>query len=118
MKKIIHKKINNFKKLKKTMLIRTRAVEDDSVTTVEKGFIYRVSRTHQMSSEPSQPQIKIRKSFDTRRRIENFTMDVRGHFFITHNRILRKVYFRHKLNICIQWKQQAFSPKKSAVLTE
>ena len=117
MKDVIYKKKINQQTNTKVMCICQKKEEKDCNTLVRKGFYYNVSKTAQVKPILEAPEITIKKVIDTIAKIEKFYFQVRGSFFITHGRILRKVNFHHSLNIKVSWKKD-FSPKKSAVLTE
>ena len=99
------------------MAISQRFNEKDCATSVRKTFIYHVSQSEAVDNQLGTPQIHIVKDLDTKKRIEKFLFQVKGHFYISHQRLLLKVRFQHTLRIQIKWKAKVFSPKKSEVLT-
>lgn len=117
MKKIIYKRNNDFnKKLKKVGIIQLLS-DDNSKTRIEKEFTYRIYATDKVNPSVKPPEIHIFKQMDSERGVERFNLHVKGYFYMTHNRVLVKVKFEHKLDIKILWKSKVFSPKKSEVLT-
>ena len=116
MKKICFKRNQNLQRGTKYLHICSRSDEKESLTLVRKGFLYKVSKAKDIEPEAEAPQVYIRKAYDTKQKIEKFSFQVKGVFYMTHERILMKVEFHHSLNIKIVWKKN-FSPKKSEVLT-
>lgn len=117
MKEILFKKSNDLEKRAKEILISNQTEDKDCTTQVKKRFTYHLEPTDKVSPQPQAPQIHIKKTFDTQKRVERFNFQVKGNFYMTYNRLLLKVYFQHTLDIEILWKVKIFSPKKSAVLT-
>jgi hypothetical protein len=118
MKKVLYKRKVDFKERTKELSLSSRTEDAQSVTQVQKGFLYTVTPVQEAKEVPSQPEISIFKEFDTKKRIEKFKFEVKGFFYLDHGRSLVKVDFKHKLDIYIKWKTKNFSPKKSAVLTK
>ena len=117
MKNVIFKRMSDVKRGRKELSICSRSEDQDSKTQVRKSFIYNVARTEDIAPQVVAPEIFIHKEMDTKKKIEKFSFEVKGCFYMSHNRILLKVNFHHTLNIKIIWKKEIFSPKKSAVLT-
>ena len=67
--------------------------------------------------EARAPVVFIRKSFDSKKGVEEFGFHVKGYFLVDHEDTLMKVLFYHTLDIKIKWKAKNFSPKKSDSLT-
>src|SRR3990172_3945339 len=117
MKNVLFKKRSDVKRGRKALSLTQKNEDQECITHVRKSFIYHVVFSEQISPNANQPQVYIKKAFDTQKRVEKFTFQVRGSFFMTHNLVLLEVRFQHTLNIRIVWKSKIFSPKKSAVLT-
>ncbi len=117
MKKIFFKKLMNPKEKTKTVFISSQTEDKECKTNMRKNFEYKVSRADKVDLNLEAPQVHIRKSFDTKKRIEKFCLRVDGKFYMKHERVTLKVDFCHALNIEIRWKTKAFSPKKSEILT-
>ncbi len=105
------------KKRIKVLSFGQKFEDKDSKTEVKKNFSYKLYKSEDLTPQQGDPEIFIRKSFDSKNAMEKFNFQVKGYYYITHNRMLLKVYFRHTLNIKVQWKSKAFSPKKSEILT-
>lgn len=118
MKELTLKRYCNPKRNTKSITITQKSQDKDSFTLVKKSFLYFVTETSRINPEVNPPQVHIRKFFDTKRGVESFRLQVRGCFYVNHNRMLLKVHFRHTLNIQILWKAKVFSPKKSVILAE
>jgi hypothetical protein len=117
MRKICYKKRQSLKNRRKRISIHEVSEDKDCKTDVQKSFIYIVSRVSQVTGKTQNPEIFIRKAFDSRTRQEKFRFKVKGSFFLTRDRNLFKVDFCHTLYIAIIWKNKIFSPKKSVTLT-
>lgn len=116
MKKILYKRRNNPQKHFKNLSICTFSEDAQCFTRVHKGFRYQVRPAVAVKPKVEAPQIFIKKQCDSRRKMEKFRFEVKGCFYMTHERMLVRVDFHHVLNIRILWKKD-FSPKKSEVLT-
>ncbi|VAX35149.1 hypothetical protein MNBD_UNCLBAC01-1809 [hydrothermal vent metagenome] len=116
MKKICFEKKSDSKKRIKKVFINSTTEDKECMTKMNKSFLYRVNKTNKVDLNLEAPQVNIKKTFDTQKNIEIFSLQVTGKFFITHNRMLLEVYFQHKLYIEIHWKMKKISPKKSEVL--
>lgn len=117
MKEILFKKNSDIQKRTKTLSISHINEDKDCKTHVKKSFIYMVSKVEEVEDQIQPPQIFIRKTINNKTREEHFIFEVKGYFFMSHQRFLMKVRFHHTLVIDIFWKDKIFSPKKSAVLT-
>ena len=117
MKEILFKKMSDLKRRTKHLSISQDAEDKDCRTHVQKSFSYIVSRVDEAQEDVQPPQIYIKKTFNSKTLVEQFCFEVKGSFYLTHNRFLTKVRFHHTLLIDIVWKSKVFSPKKSAVLT-
>jgi hypothetical protein len=115
-KKILFKKRIDPDKRIKTFSIYSKTEDDECKTHVRKGFAYAVDLAKEVNPQYKPPLVFIRKTFDTRNGIEGFGFHVKGHFYMTHNRVLMRVRFHHTLDIEIKWKAKNFSPKKSVSL--
>ncbi len=117
MKKLLFRKRMDSKKRIKVLSFGQKFEDSDSKTQVKKNFSYKLYKSTDLTPQEEAPQIYIRKAFDTKLSMEKFNFQVKGHYYITHKRVLYKVYFRHTLNIKVQWKSKIFSPEKSEILT-
>ena len=100
----------------KAISVSESSEDKECRTYVRKNFVYIVSPDVEPQQEISQPDIYIKKSYDTNTKEERFSFRVKGAFFITRDRLFYKVSFCHSLNINIVWKTKIFSPK-SVTLT-
>lgn len=117
MKTIRYKRLKDLQRGKKYLSITSRTQEDDCQTWVRKRFLYRVEKAQDTDLPIEPPHVYIRKSRDSMNRIEKFSFQVIGYFYMSHDQQLLKVHFHHTLNIQINWYKKIFSPKQSAVLT-
>ncbi len=117
MKEILFKKKSDLKRRTKLLSISQDNEDKDCKTHVQKSFSYIVSGAESREEEIVAPQVYIRKTLNTKTHVEQFCFEVKGSFYMSHNRCLLKVRFHHTLVIDITWKDKVFSPKKSAVLT-
>ena len=118
MKRVLFRKRINLKKRVKTFSIYSKTEDQECKTQVRKGFSYAVDWAKEdRPPEPKAPLIFIKKSFNTKKRVETFSFHVKGYFYVNYNRELMRVRFSHTLDIEIQWKAKYFSPKKSVSLT-
>ncbi|MFT5170226.1 MAG: hypothetical protein ACI9F2_000143 [Lysobacterales bacterium] len=118
MKKMLYKSDKNLEKKTKTMQYVQEIEEHDSTTIISKQFEYRLEEVEKTDESNTKPNVNIVKTIDSVRKLEKLDFEVRGSFFITYQRKSIKVNFKHKLNVKIYWKNDNFSPKKSAVLTK
>lgn len=100
----------------KAISVSESSEDKECKTYVRKNFVYIVSPEVQPEEDISQPDIFIKKSYDTKTKEERFSFRVKGSFYITRERSIYKVSFCHSLNINIAWKAKIFSPK-SVTLT-
>ena len=117
MRQITYRKTFNKEESKKKAEITSRTEDEQSVTSVTKGFQYHVEISNEKHPEVSAPQVSICKEIDSKKNIEKFDFQVDGRFYVSHQVGLLEVHFHHTLHIEIQWKNKIFSPKKSEVLT-
>lgn len=117
MKEVLYKRRIDPQKRFKTFSIDSKTEDHKCKTQIYKSFKYAVDRSKGKKFGSKPPLIFIRKFFDTKRGIEEFSFHVKGYFSINHHGKLMKVRFYHTLDITIQWKAENFSPKKSASLT-
>ena len=117
MRTLQFKKKTDLKNKIKTFSITQKNEDKQCVTRVHKSCLYNVSPTAKMAPVIEQPQVYIKKCFNSDKGIETFKFKVIGNFYITHNRVLFRVDFKHFLMIHIKWKNKIFSPKKSEILT-
>ena len=118
MKEILYKKQCDTKNKTKNFSVSQSSEDKDSLTGVSKSFQYKVVPAAYDSVPPPAPQVFMKKSFDTKARVESFDFQVKGFFYITHNRNYMKVNFHHTLHIEIHWKTASISPQKSVILTK
>ena len=116
-KQLLINRVCDQRKKVKALSIGQRIQDKESVTSVQKDFVYMVFPMDENPAQLNPPQIYIRKEFDYKNKVEKFSFKVKGCFFVNYQQQLFKVKFRHSLNIKIIWKSKVFSPKKSAVLT-
>ena len=112
MKNILFKKSIDKDKRKKSLSICQKTEDKESVTQVRKSFLYQVTDNNSIDPKAKPPEIHIKKSFDSRNKIEKFNFLVKGSFYMTHERVMVEVKFRHSLDIQIIWKKKVFSPQK------
>ena len=117
MKTINYKRRKDLNRGTKYMHISSRTENQECVTSVRKGFLYKAKISSKVDPVQTAPEVFIRKSLDTERNIEKFSFHVKGTFYMSHDRMLIQVDFHHSLNIKIVWKKKVFSPEKSEVLT-
>lgn len=117
MRTIEYKKRHSLKHHRKVISINENNEDKDCKTRVHKSFVYVVRNVARATDPLKEPHIFIRKRFNSKTREENFSFKVKGAFYMTRDRGLFKVDFCHALRIAIEWKDQIFSPKKSATLT-
>ncbi|MCA9402001.1 MAG: hypothetical protein KC713_10255 [Candidatus Omnitrophica bacterium] len=118
MKTVTFKRKNNAKRNKKVLSIIQQTEDDKSKTQVRKSFMYFVKPASGTENAVQSPNVYIRKNVDNAKKVEKFNFQVKGVFYITHNRQLLEVEFHHSLNILIRWKPEHFSPKKSEMITD
>jgi len=117
MKKMLFESNIDLEKKRKNFAIYSKTEDKQCRTQVQKSFTYVVDRAKEIRPQSKEPLVFIKKSFNTKNRIESFSFHVKGYFHITHNDALMKVLFHHTLDIKINWKAKDFSPKKSDSLT-
>ena len=117
MKDIQYRKSVDVEHRTKDFSVTSRTEDKDSKTQVMKSFQYQVSLIEKVEPAIEPPQIYIKKSFDSVKRVEKFNFQVIGYFYMTHSDNLLEVHFHHTLDIEICWKNKEFSPKKSVILT-
>ena len=117
MKTIEYKKRHSFKHHRKVISINENNEDKDCKTHVHKSFVYVVSEVPQINEILAEPNIFIRKRFDSKTQEENFSFKVKGAFFMNRARSTFKINFCHALRINIAWKYKIFSPQKSETLT-
>lgn len=117
MKDVLFESNIDLDKRKKNFSICSKNEDEACRTHVQKSFTYVVDRVAEAMPEPKAPVVFIRKSFDTKRGVEEFGFHVKGYFLVNHEDVLMKVLFHHTLDITIKWKAKDFSPNKSTSLT-
>ena len=116
MKQVLHKSRVAFGNRVKITKIAERSQDKDCDTSVRKTFVYVLSQVADETQKLPEPQIKIRKSFDTRTKDEKFSFRIKGSIYVNHNRRLIRVDYCHTLRIHLRWKTKVFSPKKSVTI--
>ena len=116
MKEILHKTRNTLDQRAKIISILENSEDQNCVTNIRKNFVYVVSPEEQEAGEAPQPDIEIKKSFDTKTRDEKFAFRIKGTFFVNRHRRIVKVDYCHSLKIHLHWKTKVFSPKKSVTM--
>ena len=117
MKQILYRRKQSLKNRRKMISINEHAEDKDCKTHVRKSFAYIVTQAKGQEGNVQDPEIHINKFLDTKKHIEKFSFRVKGSFLMTRDRTSFKVDFCHTLRIDIEWKKEAFSPKKSVTLT-
>ena len=117
MRHILYKKRQSIKNRRKVISINEHTEDKECKTNVRKSFAYVVSLANPDEKTLIEPQIYIKKSFDSKSQVEKFSFRVKGAFYMNKERYTLKVDFCHTLKIDISWKNKVFSPKKSATLT-
>lgn len=116
MNKVLHKTrvaFNN--RIKMTKIIEDKE-DKECVTKIRKTFVYVLTPVVGETETLSQPQIMIRKSFDTQTRDEKFSFRIKGSIYVNHMRRLVRVDYCHGLRIHLRWKVKVISPKKSVTM--
>lgn len=111
MKELLFEKHVDLNKRTKAFSVDSETEDSQCRTKVHKSFMYAVDLVKGSEPKPRQPLVFIRKSVDTKRRIEGFSFHVKGYFYIAHEEELMKVLFHHILDIELKWKTKKLSPK-------
>ena len=117
MRKILYKKKQSIPHRRKCITIDEKAEDKDCKTHVRKNFIYIVRKIKKTQKKFAEPEVYIKKTFDSKSCVEGFSFRVKGSFNINRVRNTFNVDFCHTLKIDIKWKNKTFSPNKSATLT-
>ena len=80
MKEILFKKMSDLKRRTKHISIGQESEDKDCKTHVQKSFSYIVSRVDQAEEEVQPPQIYIKKAFNSKTLVEQFSFEVKGSF--------------------------------------
>ena len=115
MRDILHKTTGILQGRGKVITLREHADENECITDVRKNFIYLASEVPHEEKQ-GEPQVHIKKSFDSVTHDEKFSFRVKGAFYVNHNRRLMKVAYCHTLRINLHWKIKAFTPKKTVTM--
>ena len=118
MKKVTFKKYQDRSVNSKSVTITSHNIDKKCETFVSKNFVYQITPTESIEATVEPPEIRIIKNIDTKNQIEELNFQVKGSFYMNHNRMIVQVNFHHTLNIVLKWRQKIFSPKKSEVLTK
>jgi vacuolar-type H+-ATPase subunit E/Vma4 len=116
MKQVLHTSRAAFHNRAKIIKIVESSEDQECSTKVRKTFVYVLSAVVDESEKLPDPQIKIRKSFDTKTREEKFSFRIKGGIYLNHNRRLVRVDYSHTLRINLKWKTKVISPKKSVTV--
>jgi len=117
MREMLYKKRESLRKRRKAVAIREQTEDEDCKTHVRKSFVYKITCVQHIKKVADRPEVRIKKEFYTQSKEEKFSFRVKGTFYMTRNKVMLKVDFCHTLRININWKDEAFSPKKSVTLT-
>ncbi len=91
---------------------------DKQVTTrIRKSFLYQLEIVRDGNTAEQDPEMFIHKQVDSARKYEEFWFRTKGSFCLVSGEDVVRVHFSHSLRIEMQWRQKAFSPKKSVTLT-
>jgi hypothetical protein len=115
MRDILHKTKEVFKGRGKVIVIHEHSQDKECVSDIRKNFLY-LAQEVDHEEEPQVPQVRVRKSFDSAKRDEKFSMRVKGFFYVNRNRRLIKVAYYHTLNILLHWKTAVTAPSKSVTM--
>lgn len=116
MRDLLYKKKTSYKSKRKVISLGERFEDNKCKTHVRKSFVYMLNPEMTMHPKLSEPELIIKKFYDSKRKEEKFLFRVKGYFYIRRNRCLFRVNFLHALNIHIQWKTKIPS-SQSATLT-
>ncbi len=116
MRKILYRRSTSLHNRTKAISVAETSEDKECKTLVKKTFVYLVSPNVEVQAPSSQPEIHIKKSYDTKTKEEKFGFKVKGLFYLTRNQIFYRVNFCHSLNIHITWKPKVIS-SKSVTLT-
>ncbi len=116
MKQILHTSRAAYHNRAKIIKIMEKSEDTECLTQVRKTFVYVISAVVDETQKLPDPQIKIRKSFDTKTREEKFSFRIKGGIYVNHSRRLLRVEYSHTLRINLKWKTKVFSPKKSVTM--
>ena len=117
MKKVLSRKRIDLKKRIKAFSICSKNEDKECKTQIRKSFTYAVDWAKESKPVSKSPLVFIRKSINSKKRIETFGFHVKGYFYVTYKREVMRVRFNHTLDIENKWKAKNFSPEKSASLT-
>ncbi len=115
MRKILFKNLTSLKKRRKVISVSERSEDKECNTHVQKSFVYIVSPEIRIDGSISQPDIYIKKYFNTRTKEEKFYFKVKGYFYITKDLSFLKVSFCHSLRINILWKTKVCSSNSATM---
>ncbi len=117
MKHVIYKNRTSQRNHRKMISIHEFNQDQNVKTHVQKGFFYNIVPVTDQDTQDHIPEIYIQKRIDTKNQTEEFCFRVRGSFVTMTGTSVVRVEFSHKLRINMEWKDKAFSPKKSVTLT-
>ncbi len=111
MRKILYRKMMSLQNRRKAISVLERSEDKECKTYVKKNFVYIVTPNAKVTKALNQPDIYIKKSYDTRTKEERFSFKIKGSFYISREESCFLVSFCHSLNIHIMWKSKVISPK-------
>lgn len=117
MKQVVYKKRTSQKHHRRVVSINEYNQDENVKTHVRKSFLYHVVPILDGDLEDCVPEVYINKHIDTKAQVEEFCFRVKGSFVTVSGANVVRVEFSHKLRISMEWKDKAFSPKKSVNLT-
>lgn len=110
MRDILYKKRKSFKNHRETISVSEYSSDKECETRIRKSLVCIATRVQEVGEQTGQPEIYVKKSFDTKLRQENFSFRVKGFFFLTRKCVVFRVDFCHTLRINIVWKNKSFFP--------
>ena len=118
MRRIRYKRKHDPLRHRKTFCIRECNEDKQCRTEVLKRFLYQARPVEERTPpQAPQPQIFVKKTFDSKKQEESYRFIMKGAFFVTQGRFVRRIDFRHVLIIHIVWKGAHSSPQTSVTLT-
>ena len=117
MKHVIYRNRTSQKHHRGVVSINEYNQDKDAKTHVRKSFLYHIVPIADGDLNDHIPEVYIQKHIDTKMQTEEFCFRVKGSFVAETGVNTVRVEFSHKLRISMEWKDKAFSPKKSVTLT-
>ena len=111
-RRVWYHNMTSVKNHRKAICLCERAEDTECITYVKKNFIYVLTPKNQdIQTDLPEPDIVIKKAYNSKTKEEKFYFRVKGFFYITKELSVLKVHFCHSLQIKICWKSKIFSPK-------